>query len=134
MIEHIIFLEEKIATIVRGTHTVENLEFFTDDTNPLQVGMHSKKAGTNLTPHIHLSKTKVITEIQEVLYLIKGKVKVTFYTIEGDIIDEKTLNTGDIAILMKLGHGFEVIEDSLILEVKQGPYPGTQHAKIYLKK
>ena len=34
------------------------------------------------------------------------------------------LNKGDIILLIKGGHGFSVIEDVKMIEVKQGPYAG----------
>lgn len=128
------YLGELVATIVRANHKIKDLEFVTDDNNPLQVGFHNKKAGIKLTPHIHLSNTKVITQVQEVLYIIEGKVKATFYTIDGDIIDTVILNSGDTLVQISMGHGFEMLEPTKIVEVKQGPYPGTQHAKIYFKE
>lgn len=130
---HIQHLGQLVATIVRADHPVENLEFVTDENNPLQVGFHNKAAGIALTPHIHISNTKVIDQVQEVLYIIEGKVKATFYTIDGETIDEVILYKGDTLVQISMGHGFEMLEPTKIVEVKQGPYPGTQHAKIYFK-
>lgn len=130
---HIEHLGELVATVVRANHEVNNLEFVTGELNPLQVGFHNKQAGIVLTPHIHISNTKVIDKVQEVLYIIEGKVKATFYTIDGDVIDSVILKTGDTLVQISMGHGFEILEPSKIFEVKQGPYPGTQHAKIYFK-
>jgi len=131
-VEHVYHLGQLVSIIVRAHHKVDDLEFFTDPLNPLQVGLHNKKAGVALKPHIHLSNTKVITEIQEVLYVISGRIKVTFYTIDGDIIDSSILGPGGSCIQISQGHGVDIIEDARIFEVKQGPYPGTQHAKIYM--
>jgi len=130
---HIKHLGELVATVVRANHPVKDLEFVTSDTNPLQVGFHNKKAGVSLTPHIHISNTKVIDKVQEVLYIIEGKVKASFYTIDGETIDSIMLNTGDTLVQISMGHGFEILEPTRIFEVKQGPYPGTKHAKIYFK-
>lgn len=130
---HIHHLGELVATIVRANHKVNNLEFVTDENNPLQVGFHNKPGGVSLTPHIHISNTKVIDKIQEVLYIISGKVEATFYTIDGDTIDKVILEAGDTLVQISMGHGFDILEPSKIFEVKQGPYPGTQHAKIYFK-
>lgn len=131
---HIEYLGERVATIVRANHKVDNLEFVTGEQNPLQVGFHDKPAGISLTPHIHISNTKVIDKIQEVLYIIEGKVKATFYTVDGDTIDSVILNSGDTLVQLSMGHGFEILEPTKIFEVKQGPYPGTKHAKIYFKE
>jgi len=130
----IVHLGTTVAIVTRGNHRVNNLEFITDDLQPLQVGIHEKKSGIKLTPHIHLSNTKVITEIQEVLYVVKGKIRVRLYTIDGDEIDAVELKRGDSIIHMSMGHGVEILRDARIFEVKQGPYPGTEHAKIYLKQ
>jgi hypothetical protein len=125
-------LGQLVAIIVRANHPVKNLEFFTEEQHPLQVGMHDKPAGLKLAPHVHLSNTKVITEIDEVLYVVSGKIRTTFYTVDGDKIDEAILGAGDFVIQLSQGHGVDILEDAKIFEVKQGPYPGTQHAKIYL--
>ena len=34
------------------------------------------------------------------------------------------LEAGDVILLAKGGHGFEVLEELEMFEVKQGPYPG----------
>lgn len=133
-VTHIQHLGQDVALIIKKDHPVDNLEFFTDELNPFQVGIHDKPADVTLVPHIHLSDTKVVSEIQEVLYIVKGKLKVTYYTIDGDTINSYILSEGDTLIHYRMGHGFEILEPTRILEVKQGPYPGTQHAKIYLKK
>lgn len=130
---HIVHLGQLVSIVTKADHPVENLDFITDDLQPLQVGIHEKKAGVKLSPHIHLSNTKVISEIQEVLYVVKGKIRVRLYTIDGEEIDAVELEEGDSIVQISMGHGVEIIEDARIFEVKQGPYPGTEHAKIYFK-
>lgn len=131
---HVMHLGKLVAIVVLAAHPIDNIEFVTDEQQPLQVGLHRKAAGIKLTPHIHLSNTKVITEIQEVLYVVEGKIRVRLYTIDGEEIDVIDLGTGDSIVQISLGHGVEILEDAKIFEVKQGPYPGTQHAKIYLQR
>ena len=131
---HIKHLGQLVAIVLRANHKINNIEFVTDENQPLQVGVHQKKAGISLSPHIHLSNTKVVKEIQEVLYVVKGKIRVTLYTIDGEVIDVVDLGQGDSIVQISNGHGVEILEDAQIFEVKQGPYPGTQHAKIYLHK
>lgn len=60
----------------------------------------------------------------EVLIVKSGKMKTTFYDDNRVTIGEETLSSGDIIILFKGGHGFEMIEDTILIEVKQGPYLG----------
>ncbi len=124
---------QTIAIVVRSAHNVDNLEFFTQDTDPLQVGVHSKKEGTILSPHLHVGPEKVITEIQEVLYIIEGEVEVTFYTSQGKKVTSTIIKTGDLLIHQRGGHGFRMIKATKILEVKQGPYHGQAHSKKYIE-
>lgn len=130
---HVHHLGKLVASVLRAEHPIDNLAFITDEQQPLQVGVHDKPAGIQLKPHIHLSNTKVISEIQEVLYIISGRVLCTLYTIDGQVIERIELKTGDSIFLASMGHGFEFLEPTRIFEVKQGPYPGTEHAKIYFQ-
>lgn len=130
-LQQIWHLGRLVAIFIGAQHPVKNLEFITDDQQPLQIGIHQKPAGVALKPHIHLSNTKVINDIQEVLYVVDGRIRVTLYTIDAETITELELGPGDAVFLASMGHGVEVLEDARIFEVKQGPYPGTQHAKIY---
>ena len=47
-----------------------------------------------------------------------------FYDDEKNYLESRILESGDVILLAFGGHGFEMIEDSEIIEVKQGPYVG----------
>ena len=51
-------------------------------------------------------------------------MKVDFYDVNQKYFDTKILTTGDIILFASGGHGFEMLEQSEIIEVKQGPYMG----------
>jgi len=51
---------------------------------------------------------------------------VDFYTDKQIYIESRELNTGDVILLMTGGHGFEMLEETEMIEVKQGPYAGDQ--------
>jgi hypothetical protein len=61
---------------------------------------------------------------KEVLFIKSGKLRVDFYTDAQVYLESKVLHTGDIILLAVGGHGFEMLEASEIIEVKQGPYAG----------
>ncbi len=131
-VEKIHYKKNIIAIVFRRYLSVVDLKFFTNDRNPLQVGIHQRKSGIRLSPHIHrLDNPQIIREVQEVLIVQEGKIRVTLYTKSGKIIGKKILHQGDSILLMKEGHGVDLLEKSKIFEIKQGPYPGTHHAKIY---
>lgn len=127
---------EKVAMVFRaGLEVPDGVHFYTTEDAPFQVGMHNRSAGVQLTPHIHrMDHPITVTKIQEMLFLISGKIKVTLYTKDGLPGTSVELETGDSILLASGGHGVEYLEDTKMIEVKQGPYPGTSNAKIYFEK
>ncbi len=47
-----------------------------------------------------------------------------FYTDEQVYLESTVLDAGDVILLAYGGHGFEMLEPTEIIEVKQGPYAG----------
>lgn len=124
-----------IAIIFRKSIKVSNLKFFTDKKNPFQIGIHNRKKGIKLDPHFHkLEKPLIIKEIQEILFIQRGKIRIELYSSAMKLLSRKILKAGDNILLISGGHGVEFMEDSVIYEVKQGPYPGSKVAKIYFEK
>jgi hypothetical protein len=124
-----------IAMIFPHSLAVDGVKFFTSEYNPFQIGIHSRKKGVVLAPHVHLlEKPLTISTIQEILFVTSGKIVVSLYEIDGTEITKVTLSSGDAILFISGGHGVEFLEDSKIFEIKQGPYPGTTHAKLYLSK
>jgi len=123
-----------VAIVFRKNLKVKELEFFTDDKNPFQIGAHNRKKGIKLTPHIHhLKKPIVVKTIQEWLFVQSGKILVTLYSKNGKTIGGKTLSEGDSILLMEGGHGVDFLTNSKIFEIKQGPYVSHVHSKIFIK-
>ena len=134
-VERIYRDQKLIAIIFRKNLKVNELEFFTDDKNPFQLGAHNRKRGVKLAPHVHkLKKPITVNTLQEWLFVTRGKILITIYTPKGHIINKKTLSTGDSILLMEEGHGVDFLEDSIIFEIKQGPFINTVHSKIFLNK
>jgi len=51
-------------------------------------------------------------------------VRVDFFDDQKNYLKSKILNQGDVVLLAAGGHGFQMLESSEIIEVKQGPYAG----------
>ena len=124
MIKEVIINGERLALIVRSQFSPQSTQFFTKDDDTLQLGFIVYGAGKCITPHVHKSVTRTIIGTPEVLVVKSGKLKTTFYNDERNEIGEEMLFTGDIIVLFKGGHGFEMIENTTLIEVKQGPYLG----------
>ena len=79
-------------------------------------------SGYTIQPHVHRRFKREIFSTQEVLFIKRGRVRVDFYESDKTFVESRTLQTGDIILLVSGGHGFEMLEDSEMVEVKQGPY------------
>lgn len=134
-IEKISYKNKIIAIVFRRYITVKGVKFLSEDQSSLQVGVHNREKAVKLAPHIHkLIKFPTIKTIQEVLFLKQGKIRITLYTKQGNIISQKILTGGDSILLQDLGHGVDFLEDSQVFEVKQGPYIEGMHQKIKIFK
>ena len=115
---------ETLAIVVKKDFNREGLSFLTDDKCGLQVGIHVQKAGFSAKPHVHLPFKEIKNlEVQEMFYVEKGKIKVEVYDNEDQKIEDVECGEGEIIILMG-GHSITCLEDSKLIEIKQGPYRG----------
>lgn len=132
-VEPILYINKEIACVYRKNIPVSSIQFLTTPDNAFQIGIHDRKAVTKLPPHIHnCPKPIMVKEIQEVLYVIKGKIRVTIMSESKKIIDTKTLSVGDAILLKTQAHQVEFLGNARVFEIKQGPYPGATHAKRFL--
>ena len=84
------------------------------------------KKGNVIKPHKHKINKREILYTHEVLFIKKGKVKVNFYDRDKNTVGSEHLNCGDIILLCGGGHGFEILEETIMIEVKQGPFIGIE--------
>lgn len=124
MIETIIIDGVQVALIVRANFQPEKTQFLTSDQDVLQLGYIVYDAGKSITPHIHKSSERNIRGTPEVLYVRKGRMRTIFYNHEKNRKGEVIMSQGDVIILFEGGHGFEMLEDTVLMEIKQGPYLG----------
>jgi mannose-6-phosphate isomerase-like protein (cupin superfamily) len=110
------------AIIVRTGFNPEGIQFVTPDDYSQQLGFMRRPAGHVIQPHVHLQVDRKASFTQEVLYVRKGRVRVDFYRDDESYVESREISGGDVILLSLGGHGFEMIEDSEMIEVKQGPY------------
>lgn len=125
-IERIVDKNSLIAIIVRSNYSKEGIEFFTPGEFSQQFAYMNRPAGYKIAPHVHNKVQREIFYTQEVLFVKKGKVKVDFYDDERNYIESRVLESGDVILLASGGHGFEMLEQTEMIEVKQGPFAGEQ--------
>jgi mannose-6-phosphate isomerase-like protein (cupin superfamily) len=124
VIERIIHKDKIIAIIIRNSYTGQGITFFTPDDFSQQLAYMNHPNGKTIEPHVHNPVIREVHLTQEVLFIRKGKVRADFYNKEKKYIESRILNSGDVILLASGGHGFEMLEDTEMFEVKQGPYAG----------
>ena len=112
-----------LAIIISKDFSEEGIHFFTPDSFPQQLAYMSYSKGKEIQPHNHNPVKRSVHNTLEVLFIKKGKLRVDFYD-NKKYIESSILVAGDIILLAGGGHGFEVLEDLEMFEVKQGPYTG----------
>jgi hypothetical protein len=129
MLEKIEAEGKLLALILRSQFEDPGVSFVTSWDNPFQLGVLKHHQGYKIKPHHHKDTTKTISSIQEALHIEYGEVKAAFYEADGREIGSAILNAGDTILLLSGGHGFEILKDSKIIEIKQGPYYGVDDDK-----
>ena len=126
MIEQILNEKNEImAIVIRKTFSLSNsITFITPDDFSQQLGYMSRPRGYVIPPHVHNLIPREVKLTQEVLYIKNGHIRVDFYIDLNNYYKSLDLYTGDVILLAFGGHGFEMIEESEIIEIKQGPYCG----------
>jgi mannose-6-phosphate isomerase-like protein (cupin superfamily) len=127
-----------LAVVIPHNFSKPGIHFFTPDSFSQQLAYMQHPAGKLIEPHVHNPVLREVFHTQEVLFLKRGRLRVDFYDDERTYLESRILEAGDTILLASGGHGFEVIEDLEMIEVKQGPYTGdadkTRFAGIELSK
>jgi mannose-6-phosphate isomerase-like protein (cupin superfamily) len=112
------------AMIIRSSFTAEGVKFFTPNDFSQQLAYMRHPAGKIIDAHVHNPVQREVHYTLEVLFIRRGRLRVDFYDNERNYLESRELVQGDTILLAEGGHGFEVIEEVEMIEVKQGPYAG----------
>lgn len=115
---------DNLAIIIKADYCKEGIEFFTPSDYSQQLAYMNHPKGKIIDPHVHNIVERKVHYTQEVLVIKSGKLRVDFYNDNKDYLESYVLSAGDVILLAAGGHGFEVIEDVEMFEIKQGPYAG----------
>ena len=123
MIEKIIYKKKLLALIVRGKYrNKKGITFFTPNEITQQFGYMKHKKNFIIKPHLHKKRATRILFTTEVILLLKGLLRVDFYNLKKKYLFSKILKRNDIIMLIRGGHGFKILKNIEMLEIKQGPY------------
>ena len=126
MIDRIVHDGKQLALIVRSSFRKDGIEFLTPITYSQQLGYMNRPKGYEIAPHLHKPVRRSVEFTKEVLFIKSGRVRVDFYDDDQRYIESRILEQGDVILLAFGGHGFEMLEASEMIEVKQGPYAGDE--------
>lgn len=124
MIEKIQHGDRLLAVIVRNQYQKAGINFFTSNELSQQLAYMHHPVGKMIEPHIHTPAAREVLLTQETLFIKRGKLRVDFFDDEQNYLESRILQAGDVILLVQGGHGFEVLEELEMFEVKQGPYKG----------
>lgn len=113
-----------LALIIPAGFSEPGIHFFTPDSFSQQLAFMSHASGKIIEPHVHNPVARQVEYTQEVLVIRKGRLRVDFYADDRTYMHSRILSAGDVILLATGGHGFEVIDELEMIEVKQGPYAG----------
>lgn len=132
-IERIKHDDVELAIIIRRSYKTDDINFLTPPSYSQQLGVMRRPAGYDIEPHIHTKQPREVIFTNEVLFIKSGKMRVDFYTETMQFLTDRILETGDVILLIQGGHGFHMLEETEIIEVKQGPYAGDADKKKFAK-
>lgn len=123
-VEYINHGGQMMAVIIYSDFREAGIHFFTPNELSQQLAYMHHPVGKVITPHVHNPVPREVHYTQEVLFIKRGKLRVDFYDETQNYLESRMLGAGDVILLATGGHGFEVIEELEMIEVKQGPYVG----------
>ncbi|HEX7490072.1 MAG TPA: hypothetical protein VF337_00020 [Candidatus Limnocylindrales bacterium] len=113
-----------LAYVVRADTTAATTTFFTGDDATFQGGFVVYPAGGSVMPHVHLPVVRTVVGTSELLMVRSGRCIVDLYDDDRALVTSRELGPGDFVLALNGGHGFRMLEHTVLLEVKQGPYSG----------
>lgn len=125
-VETIVSNAQLLACILRSQYKSEGITFFTPSDFSQQLGYMNRPAGYIIPPHVHNPVFRHVQYTKEVLLIKSGRVRIDFYDDDQIYLESRILESGDIILLAYGGHGFEMLEPTEMIEVKQGPYAGDE--------
>lgn len=115
---------QALAYILRGGHLPDVTTFVTPPSFKQQVGYVVYPAGGQIKRHTHRPLERHLIGTSEVLVVLAGRAEIDVFDDAHHLIATRELHAGDVMLMVGGGHGFRMLEDTVFLEVKQGPYTG----------
>ena len=130
-VEHIVWNGKPLAYIIRAEIDPQKTTFLTPLEFKQQVGFVVYPAGGEIQRHVHCPLERHLIGTSEVIIVRSGRCEIDIYNDERLLVASRELRPGDIMLMVAGGHGFRMLEDTVLLEVKQGPYTGLEEKERF---
>ena len=124
LVERVFHGDQPLAYIIRAGFAPDRTTFLTPDEFKQQVGFVVYPKGGEIARHVHRPLERSLVGTSEVLVLRKGRCLMDIYNDDKQLVATHELGAGDVMLMVGGGHGFRMLEDTIFLEIKQGPYTG----------
>ena len=135
MMDDVIVHEDEqgiVGIVVKKEFDRPGITFLTPESFNLQLGFHVQQTLREVSPHIHEPiKEAHDIPVQEIFYIIKGKIEVAFYGSGDRLVATEVITDGDTVLLCR-GHAIKFLEPTKMIEIRQGPYQGRENDKRFI--
>ena len=120
-----------LCYIVDAEVDPDETTFLTAGDESLQAGHIVYQGGEEISRHHHPRQERTIEKTSEAFFVQRGRCEVDIYDEELEHVATRQLDQGDIMVLLRGGHGFRMLQDTVLFEVKQGPYLGGDDKRVF---
>lgn len=122
---------QELTYIIRAAYRPTETTFITPPEFKQQVGYVVYPAGAEIPRHVHRAIERHLVGTSEVLVIKSGHCLIDIYDDARQLVATRELRVGDVVLMVGGGHGFRMVEDTVLLEVKQGPYIGLDEKELF---
>jgi hypothetical protein len=122
---------QTLCYVIRKNVQPGKTTFITPPDGKQQVGFIVYPKGGVIARHTHKPLERRIVGMAEVVVVRSGHCQIDLYDESLMLVTTRDLFTGDVVLMVGGGHGFQIIEDTVLLEIKQGPYLGKDDKALF---
>jgi hypothetical protein len=120
-----------VALLIRAEYRPEKSTFPTPSDLPQQLGFIVYRAGERIRAHVHVPIERRLVGTAEIILVRSGRAFVDLYNAKRELLATREMKKDDLLYVFDCGHGFRMCEDTVLLEIKQGPYTGLAEKECF---
>jgi hypothetical protein len=120
-----------LCYIIRRTFHPSHTTFITPPDSKQQVGFIVYPKGGVIARHSHRALERHLIGMSEVLVVREGHCQIEVFDRQHQAVATQDLFENDVVVMVGGGHGFRILDDTVLLEIKQGPYLGVKDKELF---